>query len=53
MKVEKYFLLEGKISGVLEKEQLEIGLDIGMRQTIHRFLIGFDLRGMHSNRNKY
>ena len=26
--VEKAFLLEGKIKGVLEKEQLEIGLDI-------------------------
>ena len=40
--LKKHFLLEGKIKGVLEKDQLEIGLDIGMRQTIHRFLLGGD-----------
>ena len=36
--LKKHFLLEGKIKGVLEKDQLEIGLDIGMRQTINTYI---------------
>ena len=44
--LKKHFSLEGEIKGILEKELLEIGLDVGMRQIIHRFPLVGDFSGI-------
>ena len=51
--LKKHISLEGEIKGILEKELLEIGLDVGMRQIIHRFPLVGDFSGMNSNRHNY